>query len=130
MVGRRQAKTNIARLQAGLEFRGEAVGPRQTYYVFAAKDCYFVLSFAAPGSTRTAGYFNIAETEAVEFVRKRFAGERNVSARDVVKRASRTKHVPGNLDALNILYVLVALGEASIAGVGPNRQLLFSVRKS
>ncbi|MGH8222112.1 MAG: hypothetical protein ACREQZ_03980 [Woeseiaceae bacterium] len=127
MVTKRQARTNIARLQAGLDYRGEASGARQTYYVFEASDCYFVLSFAPAESTRGSGYFTVVDNAVVDYVRKRFAGEKKITAKDLVRGARRTRHIPNNLLALNIFYVLVALGEAKIVGEGPNRQLLFSI---
>jgi hypothetical protein len=52
-----------------------------------------------------------------------------VTAKSVVAAARRTRHVPTTLVALNILYILIALGSASITRSGPNRQLFFSLRK-
>ncbi|MEX2122823.1 MAG: hypothetical protein WD795_02940 [Woeseia sp.] len=127
MVTKRQARTNIARLKSGLEFRGEVSGVRQTYYVFEAKTCYFVLSFALSETKPGSGYFNIVDKPAVEYVRDRFSRDRKVTAKDVVARARRTKHAPTSLVALNILYVLVALDEAAIVAEGAHRQLVFSV---
>jgi hypothetical protein len=129
MVTKRQARTSISRLQAGLEFRGEVTGVRQTYYVFAAEDCFFVMSFARSESKRASGYFNIVDAGAVGYVRNKFAGDRAVTAKEVVAAARRTKHAPTNLVALNILYVLVASGDARIAGEGMHQQLVFSIRK-
>lgn len=127
MVTKRQARTSIARLQAGLVFRGEVTGVRQTYYVLEAEGCFFVLSFAGHESKRAAGYFNIVDATAVDYVRDRFAGDDEVTAKGVVARARRTKHAATNLLALNILYVLVALGDAEIVGEGSHQQLVFSV---
>ncbi|MGH8166574.1 MAG: hypothetical protein ACREQ1_05005, partial [Woeseiaceae bacterium] len=76
MVTKREARTNIARIKSGLEFRGEVSGVRQTYYVFEAEVCFFVLSFARSESKPGAGYFNIVDKPAVDYVRARFAGDR------------------------------------------------------
>ncbi len=127
MISKREARNNLVKLQSGLVYRGEVRGVRQTYYVFEAEGAYFVMSFARAESKPGAGYFNLVDAKAVDYVRSRFAGERNVTARDVAARARRTSHAPTSLVALNILYVLVALNEAEIVGEGPNRQLLFSV---
>lgn len=129
MVTKRQARSNISRLQSGLIFRGEVTSVRQTYYVFEAEVCFFVLSFARPESKRASGYFNIVEANAVDYVRNKFAGDKAVTAKEVVAQARRTKHAPTNLVALNILYVLVASGEARIVRAGEHRQLVFSIRK-
>lgn len=129
MFNKRQARLSISRLQSGLLFRGEVSGVRQTYYVLEAEGSFFVMSFALSESKRASGYFNIVDEDAVEYVRTRFAGERAVTARDVVARARRTRHAPTSLVALNILYVLVASGAARIVRAGANRQLVFSVRK-
>lgn len=129
MTTKRQARSDIARIKSGLEFRGEVSGVRQTYYVFEADTCYFVMSFARSESKPGAGYFNIVEKSAVDYVRERFAGDKKVTAKDVLARARRTKHVATSLIALNILYVLTALGEAEILGEGDNRQLVFSVAR-
>lgn len=129
MVTKRQARTNITRLQSGLVFRGEVTGVRQTYYVFEAEVCFFVLSFARSESKRASGYFNIVETNAVDYVRNKFAGDKGVTAKEVVAQARRTKHAPTSLVALNILYVLVASGEAKIVREGEHQQLVFAIRK-
>jgi hypothetical protein len=128
MVTKRQARKSITRLQAGLVFRGEVSGIRQTYYVFEAEGAFFVLSFALSESKAGSGYFNVVDAEAVNYVRSRFAGDRAVTAKDVAARARRTKHASSSLVALNILYVLVALDEARIVREAAHRQLIFSVK--
>lgn len=129
MVSKRQARKNLVKLQSGLVYRGEVTGVRQTYYVFEAEGAFFVLSFARAESKPGAGYFNMVDTKAVDYVRQRFAGDRRVTAKDVVARARRTPHTPTSLVALNVLYVLVALGEAKIVEEGANRQLVFSIAR-
>lgn len=129
MVTKRQARSDIARIKSGLTFRGEVSGVRQTYYVFEAESCYFVMSFALSETKPGSGYFNIVDKAAVDYVRERFAGDDEATAKDVFARARRTKHIATRLIALNVLYVLAALGEAEIVAEGTHRQLLFSVAK-
>lgn len=129
MVSKRQARKNIASLQSGLTFRGEVAGVRQTYYVLEAEGSFFVMSFARSDAKPGAGYFNVVNAKAVDYVRGRFAGEKGVTAQEVARRAKRTKHAPTSLVALNILYVLVALDEAKITGEGQHRQLSFTVAR-
>jgi len=120
---------NIRKLQQGLHYRGRVAAVRQTYHVFEARDYYFVLSFARSAARKGSGYFNVVDQGAVRYVQSRVGGRSGVTAKDVVAEARRTKHVPGALLALNILYVLVALGQATILRAGEHRRLFFSVRK-
>jgi hypothetical protein len=53
-----------------------------------------------------------------------------VTAKDVAFAARRTKHITGRLQALNVLYVMVALKQASILRAGEHRQLFFSLKKA
>lgn len=120
---------NIRTLQRGLQYCGRVAAVRQTYHVFETRDYFFVLSFARARARRASGYFNLVDKSAVEYVHGRMGGTRGVTANDVVAAARRTHHVPTRLLALNVLYVLVALGHASITRSGEHRQLFFSVRK-
>jgi hypothetical protein len=120
---------NIRTLQRGLEYRGRVKAIRQTYHVFEAPRYFFVLSFALSRARRGSGYFNVIDTEAVDYVQQRMGGTRGVTAKDVVAAARRTRHIPSTLAALNVLYILVALRSASIVRAGKNRQLFFSVKK-
>ncbi len=120
---------NIRTLQRGLNYRGRVEAVRQTYHVFEAQGYYFVLSFALSRSRRGSGYFNVIDKDAVNYVQQRVGGTRGLTAKDVVSKARRTGHVTTTLVALNILYILVALGSATILRSGANRQLFFSVKK-
>jgi hypothetical protein len=120
---------NIRKLQQGLTYRGRVEAVRQTYHVFEAKDSFLVLSFARSKSRRGSGYFTQVSSAAVAYVQGRLGGRSGVTAKDAVAAARRTRHVPTSLLALNILYVLVALGQAAIRRTGDHRQLFFSVRK-
>ena len=121
---------NIRTLQRGLKYIDRVEAIRQTYHVFEAQGYFFVLSFARSRARRGSGYFNVIATEAVDYVQKRFGGTRGVTAKDVLAASRRTRRIPTSLVALNVLYILVALGSASIARSGENRQLFFTVRKS
>jgi hypothetical protein len=121
---------NIRTLQRGLQYCGRVKAVRQTYHVFEAQGYFFVLSFAISKTRRGSGYFNVVDKDAVEYVHERVGGSRGVTAKSVVAAASRTKHVRSTLLALNILYVLVALHQATITRAGEHRQLFFSVRKA
>ena len=121
---------NIRKLQQGLKYCGRVKGVRQTYHVFEARDYFFVLSFARSKARAGAGYFNVVGKDAVTFVQRSCGGRGRVTAKDVVARARRTKHVPSSLFALNVLYVLTALRQASIVRAGEHRQLFFAVKKA
>jgi hypothetical protein len=121
---------NIRKLQKGLKYRGQVAGVRQTYHVFEASDYFFILSFALSKERRGSGYFNVISMAAVDYVEGRFAGRSGITAKDVVSAARRTKHVATSLIALNILYVLVALDQATILRTGQHRRLYFAVRKA
>jgi hypothetical protein len=103
---------------------------RQTYHVFQAKGSYLVLSFARAKDRKGSGYFNLIDSAAVEYVQDRMGGHSGVTAKDVLQAGRRTKHITGRLQALNILYVMVALNQAAIQKAGEHRQLFFSVRKA
>ena len=121
---------NIKQLQQGLDYCGRVEAVRQTYHVFQAKDSYLVLSFARAKDRKGSGYFNLIDSAAVEYVQDRMGGHSGVTAKDVLHAARRTKHITGRLQALNILYVMVALNQAAIQKAGEHRQLFFSVRKA
>ena len=100
---------NIRSLARGLKFCGEARGKRQTYYVFESASGYVVMS--ASRTKRASGYFNLVSRDAVNRIRRRYAGKQDVTAKALAAR-SRGAGVRDALQALNILYVLVATGAA------------------
>jgi hypothetical protein len=100
---------NIRSLARGLKFCGEARGKRQTYYVFESGSGYVVMS--ASRTKRASGYFNLVSRDAVNRIRRRYAGKQDVTAKALAAR-SRGAGVRDALQALNILYVLVATGAA------------------
>jgi hypothetical protein len=121
---------NIRKLQRGLTYCGRVEAVRQTYHVFEASGDFLVLSFARSKTRRGSGYFNFVARAAVDYVHTRLARRRTgVTAKDAVQVAKRTRHVPTSLMGLNILYVLVGIGQARILSAGANRQLFFKLRK-
>jgi len=118
---------NIRSLQQGLQYCGRVTSVRQSYHVFEARNHYFVLSFARARSRAGSGYFNLIAKPAVDYVQAKFGGNARVTAKEIATR--RTKLIRTSLQALNVLYILVALGQATIARQGERRQLFFSVRK-
>jgi hypothetical protein len=121
---------NIRQLQQGLDYCGRVAAVRQTYHVFHAKGAFLVLSFARAKDRKGSGYFNLINEAAVQYVQGRLGGRSGVTAKDVAAAARRTKHITGRLQALNILYVMVALKQASILRAGAHRQLFFSLKKA
>src|SRR5512134_3360467 len=105
----RGISVNIRSLAKGLKFCGEATGKRQTYYVFESGKAYVVMS--ASRTKRASGYFNLVSREAVARIRKSYAGRQDVTAKQLAAR-SRGAGVRDALQALNVLYVLVATGAA------------------
>jgi len=100
---------NIRSLAKGLKYCGEASGKRQTYYVFESGNAYVVMS--ASRTKRASGYFNLVSGDAVARIRRSYAGRQDVTAKQLATR-SRGAGVRDALQALNILYVLVATGAA------------------
>ena len=114
---------NIRSLTSGLQYRGEVEGRRQTYYVFEGKSHYIVMSFSR--AKRRAGNFNVVDAAAVEYVAKRFAGRKKVTSTKVAARKPRG--IRSSLEALNVLYVLIATGRAKIDSRFHEKQLFFNV---
>ena len=105
---------------------GEVVSDRQTYFVLDATKVYVLLNFSA---ART-GYLNLIDKRAVQYVQKRFGGQRNLTATALAARVRSGTFVRDRLDALRILYVLEALGQASRRRAKPPaRGFLFNLRK-
>jgi hypothetical protein len=119
---------NVKKLMQGLTYLGDVTGKRQTYYVFQGTGLFMVLSFSR--TKPSAGNFNVVKADAVDHVRKRFAGKSGVTTGDVVGRGRKSRQVPSALAALNILYVLAAMGRAKVDArrVGP--KLFFNVSRS
>jgi hypothetical protein len=118
-------KLDVTTLTKGLHFHGEVQGKRQRYFVLSSPRQYFVMSLSR--SKRGAGNFNLVGKTAVERLHRRLRGRRNLTARLVYERSRRG--VPSALVALNMLYVLVATGRASIdSRRAASREIFFNVR--
>jgi hypothetical protein len=117
---------NLRSLASSLHYRGEVEGKRQTYSIFESKDYFFVMSLSR--SKRNAGNFNVVSADAVEYVARRFGGRQDVTAKAVLKGSRTPRYVSSSLDALNILYVLVASGRARIDARFQTRELHFNVK--
>lgn len=115
-------------LLAELTYVGQAEGLRQTYDVFQGKRNFIVVSFSR--SKRRSGNFNIVDSGAVQDARQSFAGQRGVTSKALKKRLQRKGRAIETLEALNILYVLVAMKEARIDRRHSQRELFFDITPS
>ena len=118
---------NLRSLGAGLAFRGKVKGQIQTYHVFGGEKFFFICSFSR--KKRKAGNFNIVDAEAVRYVQRLVGGKQGVTSQDVHRRSRTPRLVGSALEALNILYVLVAIGQARIDRRRKDRQLFFNIKK-
>jgi lysozyme family protein len=120
---------NIKQLQQGLDYCGRVEAVRQTYHVFQAKGRVPDLVLRAVEGSQGLRLFQSHRRSG----RRLRAGSdgRTQRCHGERHRAGGPAHQAhhGSLQALNILYVLVALNQASIQKAGENRQLFFSVRK-
>jgi hypothetical protein len=110
---------------SSLEPVGGAEGLKQTYEVLRGKRHYIVGSLSRV--KRHSGNFNIVNTEAVEAAGDAFAGQEGVTSKDVRQRLARRGINVETLEALNILYVLVALGKAKVDRRRSQHALFFNV---
>ncbi|HEY7140787.1 MAG TPA: hypothetical protein VIE44_11845 [Methylomirabilota bacterium] len=120
-------KLNVTSLTRGLIFHGEVLGKRQQYYVLSSARHYFVMSLSS--RKRAAGNFNLVGKSAVDRLARRLRGQRGLTARLVYDRTRNRRLVPSALAALNILYVLVATGRASIDQRHASREIFFNVKR-
>ena len=87
---------NIRGLAKGLQYCGEAMGKRQTYYVFESAPGYVVMS--ASRTKRASGYFNLVSRDAVNRIRKSYAGKQDVTAkqaRHALAQRGRARRLAG-----------------------------------
>jgi hypothetical protein len=110
---------------SSLEPVGGAEGLKQTYDVLHGKRHYIVGSLSRV--KRNSGNFNIVRAEAVEAAGESFAGQEAVTSKMVRQRLARRGIVVETLEALNILYVLVALGKAKVDRRRSQHALFFNV---
>jgi len=119
-------RLSVKSLTTGLEFHGEVQGKRQHYYVLSSARQYFVMS--ASRSKRDAGNFNLVGRSAADRLYRRLRGQKGLTAGVVFGRSKNRRLVPSHLAALNILYVLVATGRASIDMRHKSREIFFNVK--
>jgi hypothetical protein len=119
-------KLSVKSLTTGLNFHGEVEGKRQHYYILSSARQYFVMSLSA--SKRDAGNFNLVSKATVGRLYRRLRGRQGLTAKLVFIRSKNRRLVPSHLAALNMLYVLVAIGRASIDGRHRSRELFFNVK--
>jgi hypothetical protein len=119
-------RLNVKTLTSGLKYHDEVDGKRQHYYIFSGGAYYFVMSLSAtkPG----AGNFNLVSKTSVARLLKRLRGQRSLTAKGVRRRSRSRRMVLSDLTALNMLYVLVATGQATIDRRHKSRQIFFNVR--
>lgn len=122
-------KLSVNSLTTGLNFHGEVQGKRQHYYILSSAHQYFVMSLSK--SKRDAGNFNVLNRSAVETLYRRLRGRRQLTAKAVFTRSKNRRLVPSALVALNMLYVLVGTGRASIdARHTSSREIFFNMRQA
>jgi hypothetical protein len=112
MSGIREGRVKVREVLVELHYVGEAVGVRQTYYVFEGRQHYLVLSFKKDDDA--AGNFNIVEADAVAYVEDKFRAAKGLTSKQLFEEAKRTSHFRDRFVALNALYVLVASGKAAV----------------
>jgi hypothetical protein len=76
---------------------------------------------------RASGYFNLVSRNAVNRIRKSYAGKQDVTAKTLATR-SRGAGIRDALQALNILYVLVATGAAKRDDRHADTRLHFNIK--
>jgi hypothetical protein len=119
-------KLSVKGLIKGLEYHGEVQGKRQHYYVLSSARQYFVMS--ASHSKRSSGNFNLVSRKAVDKLRRRLRGQQGLTAKIVFTRSRNRRLVPTRLAALNMLYVLVATGRASIDERHKSKEIFFNAK--
>jgi hypothetical protein len=119
-------RLSVKSLTTGLQFHREVQGKRQHYYVLSSARQYFVMSVSR--SKRAAGNFNLVGRTAATKLYRRLRGQKGLTAKLVFTRSKNKRLVPSHLAALNILYVLVATGRASIDMRHKSREIFFNVK--
>jgi hypothetical protein len=112
----------IPELFSNIAYVGQAEGDRKTYYVFQGRSRYLVVSPNAQGGFN----MNLVDPEAREVIRKRFRGKK-VTTRLVSDTARRPDLFPRPLEALNVLYVMVALGDARKLKQREGKAMVFKI---
>jgi hypothetical protein len=95
--------------------------------VLSSPHQYFVMSVSS--SKRSSGNFNLVGKSAVDRLHRRLRGQQGLTARLVFGRTRSRRLVPSPLAALNMLYVLVATGRATIDQRHKSREIFFNMRR-
>lgn len=119
-------RLSIRSLTTGMDFVGDVVSKRQYYIVMQAKSVYYVLSMS--NAKVNAGNFNLVSKRSVDYLLKRLAGRKGVTAKSVHSRTKRPRMLTTHLQVLNALYVIAAMGRAHIDRRVKSRSLHFNVR--
>lgn len=117
---------HVKDLAKGLTYKGAAEGKRQTYQVFEGKGFFFIVSLHKGDAD--SGNFHFVEPGAVDYVRQKFSGASDVTAKAVFEKARHTHFFARELDALGVLYVLVGLGEAGVDQRFKDKLLHFNLK--
>lgn len=78
--------------------------------------------------TRGGNYYLVSKS-VVDRVFSRLRGQEGVTAKTVFNRSRNRRHIPSRLAVLNVLYVLVATGRASIFERRNSPELYFNVKR-
>jgi len=104
-------------------FVNDVAASRRTYSIFETPKFYIVVTLSSP----LAGNFTLVNKSAVDSVRKRFGGKKDMTSGELLKRV---KNLRTRFDALYVLYILEALGVASRRQAKlPARGFLFNLRQ-
>jgi hypothetical protein len=118
-------KLDLRSLTSGLEYHGEVTGKRQTYSVLSSARQFFVMSLSP--SKRASGNFNLVSRVSVRRLYHRLRGQHGLTSKHVFERTRSKGAVPSALAALNMLYILVATGHATVDQRHRSREIFFNV---
>ena len=118
---------NMRALLGELKYLDEVESKRQTYYVFEGRKNFVLMTFSR--NKVGAGNFTVVDKAAVEYVASRFAGKQGITSNDIVQASRKPQYIRSALDALNIVYAMIATRRAKIDGRYKGKQLRFNVRE-
>ena len=75
-----------------------------------------------------SGNFTIIQKDSVKYVAEKLSGKKNVTSSDLFHNSRKPNLIGSQIEALNILYVLVALGKAKILKKRLGSALQFNVK--
>lgn len=105
---------------------GDVVAARLTYSVFETPESFILITQSGPRS----GNFNVVDRRAVERVQARFGGRSDLTSGELLRRMKNRSGIRDRFDALRVLYVLEASGQATRREAkAPARGFVFRLRK-